>query len=45
MHTTPNAWFRCIPDRFKTEEMCKKVVERDPGMLKYVPDHFKAGSF
>ena len=45
MRTMPNAWFRRIPDRFKTEEICKKAVEIDPSMLKYVPDHFKARSF
>ena len=43
MRALPNAWFRRIPDRFKTQDMCKKALKKDPRMLKYVPDHFKAG--
>ena len=35
--------FHGILDCFKTQDMCKKAVEKDPSMLKYVPDHFKAG--
>ena len=30
-----------IPDRIKTQEMCNKAVRRGPGVLGYVPDHFK----
>ena len=26
------------------QDMCKKAVEKNPSMLKHVPDHFKAGS-
>ena len=40
MRTMLNA-FHCIPDRFKTEEMCNKSPEVDPWQLKDVPDHFK----
>ena len=29
MRTIPNA-FHCIPDRFKTQEMCNKALEVDP---------------
>ena len=35
--------FHWIPEFFKTQDMCKKAVEKDLSMLKYVPDHFKAG--
>ena len=28
-----------VPDHFKTQEMCKRVVEESP-VLKYVPDRF-----
>ena len=40
MRTMPNA-FHCIPDCFKTQEMCIKAVEVDPSFLRLVPDHFK----
>ena len=30
-----------IPNHFKTQEMCEKVVENEPYSLKFVPDHFK----
>ena len=30
-----------IPDHFKTEEMCNKVVRSEPYTLRYVPDHLK----
>ena len=33
--------FHCIPDHFKTKEMCIKVVGVDPSFLQLVPDHFK----
>ena len=36
----PNA-FHHIPDRFKTQDVCKKVVEADPSNLGYVPNDFK----
>ena len=40
MCTTSKAFHR-IPDRFKTQGMCKKAVEVDPWQLEDVPDHFK----
>ena len=39
MRTIPNA-FHCIPDRFKTQEMCNKALEVDPWQLKDVPARF-----
>ena len=30
-----------IPDTFKTQELCKKEVEKYAWSLKYVPDNFK----
>ena len=30
-----------VPDHLKTQEMCKRAVEKDPYTLKFVPDHFK----
>ena len=42
VNTMPKV-FRCIPDHFKTQDMCKKAVEKDSDMLKYVSDHFKVG--
>ena len=30
-----------ISDHFKTQEMCKKAVEKDPCSLMNVPDHFR----
>ena len=44
MYALPKA-FRWIPEHFKTQDMCNKAVEKDPSMLKYVPDQIKAGSF
>ena len=29
------------PDRFKTQEMCNKAVEKDPWALRFLPDHLK----
>ena len=29
-----------IPDKYKTEEMCKKAVDKEPEVLQYVPDYF-----
>ena len=29
------------PDRFKTQEMCNKAVEKDSWALRFVPDHLK----
>ena len=40
MRIIPNALHH-IPDRFKTQEMCNKAVEKDPWQLKDVPNHFK----
>ena len=39
----PSVLILLIPDRFKTEraEMCNKAVEKNPHMLKDVPDCFK----
>ena len=33
--------FECIPDRFKTQEMCDKAIDEYPYNLGYVPDCFK----
>ena len=30
-----------IPDHFKTQEMCNKVVEEDPCSLEHIPDYFR----
>ena len=30
-----------ISDYFKTQDMCKKAVDKDPWSLEEVPDHFK----
>ena len=27
-----------VPERFKTQEMCNKVVDHNPYLLNYVPD-------
>ena len=43
VHAKPKA-FHQIPECFKTQDMGKKAVKKDPSMLKYVPDHFKMGS-
>ena len=32
-----------VSNNLNTQGMCKKAVEKGPSMLKYVPDHFKAG--
>lgn len=29
-----------VPDYFKTQEMCKKVVEEYPQQLEFVPDQY-----
>ena len=29
---------RCVPDYFKSPEMCNDAVEVDPWQLKYVPE-------
>ena len=34
-------FLKLIPDIFKTQKMCNKVVEVDPNMLKYVPTPLK----
>ena len=39
MHTMPNP-FHCIPDRFKTQEMCDKAVKGDSFSLEFVRDWF-----
>ena len=31
---------KCCPDRYKTQEMCNKVVDHFPPALKFVPDWF-----
>ena len=37
-----NPWaLRFIPNRFKTQRMCKKAVKVCPWQLKYAPDHFE----
>ena len=36
------AWYTFfIPDHLKTQEICDKVVTRNPRMLDYIPDKFK----
>ena len=30
-----------VPDQYKTQEICDKVVEEVSWLLKYVPDNFK----
>ena len=30
----------CLSDNIKTQEMCKKTIEEDTNMLKYVPDQY-----
>ena len=32
---------RDVPDHLKTQEICKRVVEYDPGTLQYVTDCLK----
>ena len=34
-------WLKKVPDTFKTQGMCGKVVEVDTFTLKFVPDHLK----
>ena len=29
-----------VPDQYKTQEMCDKVVKENPWMLEHVPDQF-----
>ena len=33
MHTMPDAFYRSIPDRFKTQEMGDKAVKEDSSSL------------
>ena len=33
--------FYSIPDWYKVQEMCDKVVSEDPFSLRYVPDQYK----
>ena len=33
-----NIW--CVPDQFKTQEMCNRAVQSKPQVLEYVPDWF-----
>ena len=40
--TTPLEY---IPDDYKTQEMCKKAVEADPCLLKFVPVHLRTHCF
>ena len=39
MHTMPSP-FHCIPDLFKTQEMCNKAVKDDFFPLQFVPGWF-----
>ena len=32
--------FRCVPDRFWTQEMCDKAIMKDGSMLRFVPNNF-----
>ena len=29
---------KCVPDRYKTQEMCDKAVDDHPDALEFVPD-------
>ena len=31
----------CVPDEFKTQEMCNQAAAENPEMLEYVPEKFK----
>ena len=31
---------RCVPDHFKTQEMCDKAIMKDGSILRFVPDNF-----
>ena len=33
--------FDCIPDRYKTQEMCDRVVSEDHFLIVYCPDQYK----
>ena len=33
--------FDCIPDRYKTQGICDRVVSEDPFMIVYLPDKYK----
>ena len=35
------SWFIYIPNRYKTQEMCDRVISEDPFMLVYCPDKYK----
>ena len=30
-----------VPNYFKTQKMCERVIEDDPDTLRFVPDHVK----
>ena len=32
--------FNCIPDQYKTQEMCKTVVSNDRSLIAYCPDKY-----
>ena len=34
--------FDSIPDQYKTEEMCIRVVSEDPFLIVYCPDKYKS---
>ena len=40
MHENPAAFF-LVPDRFKTQELCKIAVRVDPWQLNDIPDYLK----
>ena len=33
--------FIYIPDRYKTQEMCHRVISEDPFSIRYLPDQYK----
>ena len=33
-----SSWF--FSNQYKTQEMCNGAVQRDPGVLRFVPNHF-----
>ena len=32
--------FDCIPDQYKTQEICETVVSNDPPLIVYCPDKY-----
>ena len=30
-----------IPDQYKTQEMCDRIISEDPFSIRYVPDQYK----